>query len=374
MGVYKRGNNWWYEFTYAGRRVRESANTTRKTLAVEAEKRRRLEMERASVGLPSESPNDRVRGVSAVLKAFAEAYGVNHRGKSLLVVQNRSAHLERLMGGLLLSEVTANRALDYMRHRREEGASNRTINMELQVLSRAMGHTWKALWPKLKKLEENHDVGKALEPEQEVAILEAARRNSSRLIYPFLMTLCWTGIRSDESRTLRWAQVDFEAGELIVGRSKTEAGKGRRIPMSGALRAALEAHAAWYAGHFGPILPEWCVFPMSRTKKPADPERPVTSLKTAWDTVRREAGVHCRLHDFRHSFCTKLAEAGVPESTMLDMMGHVSTTMLRRYSHIRAQARRDAIDMLESRQNSVGVPTKVPTLNESTNAAKTITH
>ena len=30
----------------------------------------------------------------------------------------------------------------------------------------------------------------------------------------------------------------------------------------------------------------------------------------------------------RHSFCTKLAEAGVPESTMLDMMGHVSPAML----------------------------------------------
>jgi hypothetical protein len=32
---------------------------------------------------------------------------------------------------------------------------------------------------------------------------------------------------------------------------------------------------------------------------------------------------------------------------MLDIMGHVSAAMLRRYSHIRAQARRDAIDALE---------------------------
>jgi hypothetical protein len=32
------------------------------------------------------------------------------------------------------------------------------------------------------------------------------------------------------------------------------------------------------------------------------------------------------------------------------MMGHVSTVMLRRYSHIRAQARREAMDTLESRQ------------------------
>ena len=72
-----------------------------------------------------------------------------------------------------------------MEQRRQEEASNRTINMELMVLSRAIGYTWKALWPKLKKLEENHDVGQALEPEQEERVLRAAAANSSKLIYPF---------------------------------------------------------------------------------------------------------------------------------------------------------------------------------------------
>ena len=42
--IYKRGNTWWYEFIFAGRRVRESAKTSRKTIAGEAERNRRLEM------------------------------------------------------------------------------------------------------------------------------------------------------------------------------------------------------------------------------------------------------------------------------------------------------------------------------------------
>ena len=42
----------------------------------------------------------------------------------------------------------------------------------------------------------------------------------------------------------------------------------------------------------------------------------------------------------RHSFCTKLAENGVPEATMLDMMGHVSAAMLRCDSHALVRARR----------------------------------
>ncbi len=72
------------------------------------------------------------------------------------------------------------------------------------------------------------------------------------------------------------------------------------------------------------------------------------------------------------SFCTKLAEAGVPESTMLDMMGHVSTAML--FPYIRAQARRDAIDALESRQLSKAVPKVSPTVSESANEKSAVTH
>jgi integrase len=132
--------------------------------------------------------------------------------------------------------------------------------------------------------------------------------------------------------------------------------------MTANLKATLEQYASWYASKLGGLQPDWYVFCFCRTKRPVDPLRPITSLKKAWESARRTAGVDCRLHDFRHTFCTKLAEAGVPESTMLDMMGHVSTAMLRRYSHIRARARREAIDALESRQNLGLVSTKVPTI------------
>lgn len=77
-------------------------------------------------------------------------------------------------------------------------------------------------------------------------------------------------------------------------------------------------------------------------------------METAWKTIKAETGVACRLHDLRHTFCAKLAEADTPESTMLDMMGHVSAAMLRRYSHIRAKSRRDAIAAIEARASSAG--------------------
>ena len=46
-GKLKQQAVWWYEFTFAGKRIRDSAKTTRKTIAVAAEKQRRLELEPA---------------------------------------------------------------------------------------------------------------------------------------------------------------------------------------------------------------------------------------------------------------------------------------------------------------------------------------
>ena len=56
-----------------------------------------------------------------------------------------------------------------------------------------------------------------------------------------------TGLRDKELREIRWEQIDLiHKKALTVGKSKTEAGTGRVIPLNETALAALEAHAAWY--------------------------------------------------------------------------------------------------------------------------------
>ena len=96
---------------------------------------------------------------------------------------------------------------------------------------------------------------------------------------------------------------------------------------------------------------------------PSDPCRHLVDPKHSWEKLRERAGVSCRLHDLRHTFATKLAENDVPESTMLSLIGHMSRTMLERYSHIRITAKRDAMSGVTLRpkiDNSEGVPVIVP--------------
>jgi integrase len=359
---------WWYEFSFADRRIRESAKTKLLTLAREAEANRRRELERAYAGMPSEQAVDRVQSVADLVKAYKSGYAVNHRAKSIVWVKDRTAHVVRLMGSLLLPDLTENRIRAYIEQRIQEGAGNRTVNMELLCLSRAIGRTWRELWPKVKRLEEPTGVGRALAPEEEIAILQAAAENRSPLVHPFVRVALLTAMRHDEIRLLRWSQIDFDSRIITVGTAKTRKGTGREIPMNQELHATLSIHVSWYANTFGRAQPEWYVFPRCNTVRPVDPTRPATAIKTAWESVRvrageilrgeakREAGskekrrapkpVACRFHDLRHTVLTKMAEAGVPESTMLALAGHMSRTMLERYSHIRMKAKRAAVDMI----------------------------
>jgi integrase len=60
--------------------------------------------------------------------------------------------------------------------------------------------------------------------------------------------------------------------------------------------------------------------------------------------------VGLRFHDLRHTAISALGEAGVPDRVIMDIAGHVSPRMLRRYSHIQLEAKRAAIEALSSRQ------------------------
>jgi integrase len=349
MAIYKRGGVWWYSFVFAGKRVQESAKTSRKTIAAEAEKNRRLELERTLAGLPAQKRFSRISSVEDLVRPYIEHYDINHREQSAAFSKARLKHVSRLLGTTLLPDLTETAIQDYIKARLNEGVSGRTINMELGELSRAIGKHWSLLWPRVRKLEERKDVGKALSSEEERALIESALLTRSKILPTILRVALLTGMRSGEFTSLTWGQVDLKRRVVTVGRAKTSSGTGRQIPMNAELYHVLTAHGEWFSERFGSLEPAFYLFPFGKPT-PTDPTRPTTTLKTAWTTLRVRAGVKCRLHDLRHTAATKMAEAGVSESTMLALMGHMSRAMLERYSHIRMAAKRQAVEALSMPQ------------------------
>jgi hypothetical protein len=100
------------------------------------------------------------------------------------------------------------------------------------------------------------------------------------------------------------------------------------------LLSRLTEYAAWYTKRFGTAQPHWYVFPgrvgkpQDGRKRPFDPERPISTLKTSWKNLRERTGVQGRFHDTRHTLITELAESGAGDQTIMDIAGHVSRQML----------------------------------------------
>lgn len=350
------------EFVYQGKRIQESTGSTRKTVAKEYEKRRKTELERAAAGIPTEQKASRIRTVGDVIDPYLTGYELNHRPKSILFARGRLAKVREALGSVLLADLTEDRVRSYVRERKCDGISGRTINMELGELSRAIGQPWKLLWPKLRKLEERKDVGKALSPDEQKRLLDGLADRRTPHLSTYIPLLLLTGMRPGEALMLTWGQVDLMNRSLQVGRAKTSSGTGRVLPLNDELCGLLVTHRHWFTEHFGEPLPSHCVFAWGKPM-PSDPTRHATDLSSGWNELRRTTGVRCRLHDLRHTFATRLAENGVPESTMLALMGHMSRAMLERYSHIRMAAKREAmagITLRPQTQNSEDVPVKVP--------------
>jgi integrase len=356
----KTSKNYVCEFVLHGTRIQESCKTTSKTVAKEYEKRRRAELERAFVGLPSTDKASRLAQVSELCRSYLSGYRLNHRLKSIRFAEGRLKHVDRLLGSFMLCDLTEDQIREYIRSRQREKVSGRTINMELGELSRVVGRTWRELWPKIKKLEERRDIGKALSITEQRALLTSLTYSPSQILRTLVPILLLTGMRSGEAMSLTWNQVDLIEWKITVGRAKTSSGSGRIIPINKDLAKVLGEHLVWFERQFGVVMPSQYLLPWG-SPEPKDPYRHVTEVKTAWTRLRQISGVSCRLHDLRHTFATALAEGGASEGTMLALMGHMSRSMLERYSHIRMNAKVQAVAEIRlATEYSVAVPVKVP--------------
>lgn len=68
---------------------------------------------------------------------------------------------------------------------------------------------------------------------------------------------------------------------------------------------------------------------------------------TEWKRLLARAGVaERRLHDARHTAATVLLLLGVPERTVMSVMGWSSTAMAARYQHVVGSIRRDVADQI----------------------------
>jgi integrase len=379
MSVFKNVRLYHYEFKLDGRRHRGSTGTADKNKAIKEERRQRERLEKSYSQVLEEEARERQRKtIQQAANEFLKDYEAKHEASTF--AKYALGHVSRLLGSNLVMEITPNVVKRYQADRLIEKAGPKTINDEVQLLIRLCGEQGALIRATLRrdkalKLQLPPSPGKPFDNGEQARMLAAARASTlaareaclrrvrgekgprgvkqggSPGIFPALVLALNCGMRDAEIHNLTWSQINFEKRFLTVGKAKTAAGTGRTIPLNEAVSDALVDHAKWYLQCFGETRPGWFLFP-GGGRFPNNPSVPISTLKTAWDMVRSTAGVEGRWHDNRHTLITELAESGAGDEVIMSIAGHVSRAMLSRYSHVRMEAKRHAVDEIAARQRA----------------------
>lgn len=364
MALFQRGKKgiWWYEFVVHGRRYRESTGTTSERLAEKIERKRHRDLEAAAGGIEvTEQAKPVLFSVAA-----KDWLALKEPMVATKTYAMYSADVDRLkphFGALLVTDITDRDVADYITARRQKKIAEKSIRNELGTLRGILRKhkRWEVIKENVRLPKGREDVGQALSEDEEERLLKACAASTSRSLLVVVTLALNTGMRHDEMRLLRWRQVDLGNEAITVGKSKTEHGAGRAVPLN---QRALGALKGW-ARQFPEKKPQHYVFPSEKIgisgdleipiAYDTDPKKPILSWKTSWTTARTAAGVNCRFHDIRHTCVTRLLEKGAAIATVAAVMGWSPGTamkMAKRYAHIGKSAQRDALALLD--QGNVG--------------------
>ncbi|MGB6686840.1 MAG: site-specific integrase [Terracidiphilus sp.] len=393
---YKGSRVWTMDFLFHGQRIRESTGTRSKTLALKIEDKRRRALEEGAAGIRKQR---QPLLLSVAADEWLDMKKATLAPRSVKIELANLAHLLPELGRKLICDIEAREIARYQQARLDEEASPKTVNLEVGTLRAILKRSgqWARLQPEVKMLSTRDDVGRAITPEEEAALLQACARSRSRSLVPFVTLAIETGARYGVIRTLQWGSVDFEGRCLKWGKDKTAAGTGRTVPLSQRAVAAL----SFWATHFPERKPEHYVFPAERygaggdefspKAYHVDPSKPIGSIKEAWEAARLRAArilkgeseekdseeqvvpLACRFHDLRHTAVSRMLNAGIPIAKVAKIVGWSASTMVlmaKRYGHFALNDLRDAVESISNGRIDAGSPVFSPVSNGSAEAKR----
>jgi len=337
MALFKRGKVWWMRFHHEGRKVRKSTGVSDKRLAEKIYCKVKTQL---AEGKWFEKDPDSVRTLEELMERYlAEHSAVNKTQKSYVRDEIISRHLLNFFGDINLTEIRPSIISQYKGKRRRDGVAPRTINYELAVLGHSFNLAMKE-WEwvsdnpvsKVSKEKVNNQIERWLTLEEERRLLDV----SPQWLREVIVFAVNTGFRRGEILALKWTCVDLFRKTVTLLEQKN--GSKDTLPLNEGSLSVLKERAQ--VRHLAKPGFVFCNDDGSQIGE--------SKLRFAFDTAVRRAGIEkLRFHDLRHTFATRLVQAGVDIYTVQKLGRWKSVEMVQRYAHHHTESLRSGVRVLD---------------------------
>jgi integrase len=264
-------------------------------------------------------------------------------------------NLKAFFGDPKLHHVTPKTIVGFKNKRYADGVMPATINRELAMLKKAFNlacREWE--WTK-----DNPVCRVSMEREQNTRDRWLSEQEEGRLLAvapawvgELVLFAANTGMRRGEILSLTWNGVDFARRTVTVFKSKN--GERRTIPVN---QTVLEILTKRYkqrdGGRPSSDAPVFC--------SEADTALDGSNLRRAFNSALEAAKIqNFHFHDLRHTFATRLVQAGVDLYKVQRLLGHKSPSMTQRYAHHFPESLRDGVEILDQRRSVSTISAQQP--------------
>lgn len=244
---------------------------------------------------------------------------------------------------LPVSAIDAARVDEYKTWRAtEHEVKDVTIRHDLHALSKFFQHAIRHHWTSVNPIREVEIPSDADAQRMYVLTIEEEEeyfRRAKRLpdLHDVVLLIINQGLRPEEAISLRKEDIDLNNGTIFVSRGKTKAAK-RHLNMT---TESLEALKVRMAG-----ASPW-IFPSSRNA--GSHIGPINSAHDRIVVQAEKEGVEISFvpYDLRHTFATRVAQAGIDITTLAALLGHGSLRCVHKYVHPTADHKKSAMQTFE---------------------------
>ena len=272
---------------------------------------------------------------SEVLLAYAKVHKRDHPKHFWEKTRYRLKLLSEWFGDTNISEITLGAVQEFMDERLSK-VSLATVQKDVStlraILNKAHREELSATPPRFPKFKALKPRDRWLTNEEEERLVAGAADH----LVPLIRFAVDTGGRRAELLGLDWRQVDLARKRVVFLNTKN--GEDRTVRLCDRACAVLASLGPKEAG------------PVFKYKGKA-----IRSVRTSFIAARKAAGLDdVRFHDLRHTFASRLVQAGVPLYDVGQLMGHKSLEMVRRYAHLAPDYQERAIQALNQFGHKMG--------------------